>query len=134
VRIVLTVGVAFVIMNLATFMAYGSLAAILGLEPPVGSSPGQFLASVLVVKLGLAGGFVALYYLAREFWYARWLKYATMWWAMFAVIEVGQAIAPSYSWRDALGGIIAEAIYFPLSALAIRRVLGSGERAAASGE
>ena len=130
--IVLSIGAVFLIMNLATFIAYGSLAAIMGLEPPANGSPGQFFASVLVVKLGLAGGFVALYHVAREIWNVRWMQYALMWWAMFAVIEVGQAIAPNYSWADALGGIIAEAIYFPLAALATRRLLGDRQGTDAS--
>ena len=123
-RIALSIGAAFLIMNLATFMAYGSLAAIMGLEPPADGSPSQFFVSVLVVKLGLAGGFVAFYHLAREIWFTRWMQYALIWWATFAVIEIGQAIAPDYSWADALGGILAEAIYFPVAILATRRLLG----------
>ncbi len=124
-RFIVTVGAVFVIMNVATLIAYGSLAAIMGLEPPADGSPGQFFVSVLVVKLGLAGGFVALYAYAREIWHNRWMQYALIWWVMFAVIEVGQAIAPNYSWPDALGGIIAEGIYFPLAALVARRLVGA---------
>jgi len=130
--IVLSIGAVFLIMNVATFVAYGSLAAIMGLEPPANGSPGQFFASVLVVKLGLASGFVAFYHVARNIWYPRLMQYALIWWAMFAVIEFGQAIVPNYSWADAFGGIIAEAIYFPLAALAMRRLLGSSETTAAS--
>ena len=114
-------------MNLATFVAYGSLSMIMGLEPPADGSPGQFLVSVLVVKLGLAGGFVAFFHVGREIWFTRWIQYALIWWATFAVIEIGQAIAPNYSWVDALGGIIAEAMYFPLAALATLRLLGAGK-------
>ena len=65
-RIALSIGAAFLIMNLATFVTYGSLAVIMGLEPPADGSPGQFFVSVLVVKLGLAGGFVAFYHIARS--------------------------------------------------------------------
>jgi len=53
------------------------------------------------------------------------MQYALIWWATFAVIEIGQAIAPNYSWADAMGGILAEAIYFPVAVLATRRLLGS---------
>ncbi len=123
-RIALSMGAVFLIMNLATFVVYGSLAVIMGLEPPADGSPGLFFVSVLIVKLGLAGGFVAFYNLAREIWFTRWMQYALIWWAMFAVIEIGQAIAPNYSWADAMGGILSEAIYFPLAVLATRRILG----------
>ncbi len=123
-RIVLSIGAAFLIMNLATLVAYGSLAVIMGLEPPADGSPGQFFVSVLVVKLGLAGGFVAFYHFAREIWFTRWMQYALIWWATFAVIEIGQAIAANYSWTDAMGGILAEAIYFPIAVLVTRRLLG----------
>ena len=45
-RIALSIGAAFLIMNLATFVTYGSLAVIMGLEPPADGSPGQFFVSV----------------------------------------------------------------------------------------
>ncbi len=131
-RIALSIGAAFLIMNLATFVAYGSLALLVGLEPPADGSPGQFFASVLVVKLGMAIAFVALYYVAREVWSTRWMLYAAIWWATFAIIEMGQAIAPNYSWLDALGGIAAEAIYFPLAAVVTRRLLGTDKAMNAS--
>ncbi len=130
-RIALSITAVFLVMNLATFVAYGGLSLLVGLEPPAEGSPGQFFVSVLVVKLGMAGAFVSLYYVAREIWSVRWILYAVIWWAAFSVIEIGQAIAPNYSWMDALGGILAEAIYFPLAAVVTRRVLGSGEAATA---
>jgi hypothetical protein len=39
-------------------------------------------------------------------------------------MEIGQAIVPKYTWLDAFGGIVAEAIYFPLSAVVVKRLLG----------
>jgi len=39
------------------------------------------------------------------------MQYALIWWATFAVIEIGQAIAPDYSCADALGGILAEVFH-----------------------
>lgn len=122
-RMIITIAGVFLIMNVATFAVYGTLSAVIGLQPPSDGSAGRFFASVLLVKAGLAGGFVILYYLARETWSRRWLPYALVWWLSFAVIEVGQAIAPGYSWAEALGGILAEAIYFPLSALLCTRTL-----------
>ncbi len=131
-RITLSIGATFLIMNLATFVAYGSLALLAGLEPPTDGSPGQFFASVLVVKFGMAAAFVAFYYVAREVWSTRWMLYAMIWWATFAIIEMGQAIAPNYSWMDALGGIVAEAIYFPLATVVTRRLLGTDKTLNAS--
>ena len=122
-RIALSIGASFLIMNLATFVAYGSLSLLAGLEPPADGSSGQFFVSVLVVKLGMAIAFVAFYYVARQVWSTRWMLYAVIWWATFAIIEIGQAIAPNYSWMDAIGGIVAEAIYFPLAAVVTQRLL-----------
>ena len=133
-RIALSIAAVFLVMNLATFVAYGGLSLFVGLEPPAEGSPGQFFVSVLVVKLGVAGAFVALYYVAREIWSTRWILYAVIWWASFSIIEIGQAIAPGYSWMDAMGGILAEAIYFPLAAVVTRRVLGPGKTLSASRE
>ncbi len=45
---------------------------------------------------------------------------------MYMLVEVGQAIGPSYSIGDALGGVIAEAIYFPLSSWATAALLSRG--------
>ena len=119
----LTVTTSFLIMNVSTFVVYGGLSVLFGLQPPEAGSPGQFLVSVLVVKAGLAGGFVLLFYVAREIFARRWVLYATIWWGAYATIELGQALGPGYSWLDATGGIIAEAIYFPASAWVSRRLL-----------
>ena len=106
-------------------MVYGSVAAVTGLEPPQDGSPAQFLLSVLVVKLGLAVGFVLLFAVARDVWQGRWLLYGFIWWVLFAVSEVGQAIGPQYSWLEAGAGIIAEAVYCPLAAWATAKLLGT---------
>ena len=42
---------------------------------------------------------------------------------MFAIVEIGQAIGPNYSKKEAVAGIISEFIYFPVSALIIARIL-----------
>jgi hypothetical protein len=41
---------------------------------------------------------------------------------MFAIGEVGQAIGPSYSWKEALAGLISETAYFPLGAWIVSRL------------
>jgi len=35
---------------------------------------------------------------------------------MFVIGEVGQAIGPNYTWKEAIAGIISETVYLPLSA------------------
>ncbi|MFO7587446.1 MAG: hypothetical protein R6X22_05170 [Gemmatimonadota bacterium] len=123
-RIALALLATLLIMYVVTFVIYGVVAAVTGLEPPQDGSPARFLLGVLITKLGLALGFVLLFALAREVWQARWPVYALIWWVLFAVSEIGQAVAPGYSWLEAAGGIMAEAVYCPLSAWATARLLG----------
>lgn len=132
-RILLAIGATLLITYVVAFLVYGGAAALTGLEPPQDGSPVQFLLSVLVVKLGLAVGFVLLFAVAREIWRDRWLLYAFIWWALFAVSEVGQAIGPQYSWLEAGAGVVAEAVYCPLAAWVTARLLGArrGVRVAA---
>ena len=117
------IGLTLAIMYVIPFPVYGLLAALTGLQPPTEGSVARFMLSVLVIKIGVAVAFVLLYALARDSWTGRWVIYALIWWLMFAVVEVGQAITPDYSWLDAIGGIVAEAIYFPLAALVVARLL-----------
>jgi hypothetical protein len=49
---------------------------------------------------------------------------------MFAIVEIGQAIGPNYSIGDALGGVVAEAVYFPLSSWIAVRIIGHKKDAA----
>jgi hypothetical protein len=122
-KILLAVGLVLAIMYVVPFPVYGLLSALTGLQPPTEGSATLFLLSVLVIKVGVAVAFVLLYSLARDSWAGRWMLYALIWWLMFAVVEVGQAVTPDYSWLDALGGIVAEAIYFPVAALVVVRLL-----------
>jgi hypothetical protein len=124
-RIALSVALTLVIMYVVAFVVYGTFSALLHLQPPADGSPAAFLISILVVKLGLAVAFVLLFYVARETWAGRWLLYAAIWWLMFAVAEIGQAIGPGYSWTEAIAGIIAEAIYCPLCAFLLARLLSA---------
>jgi hypothetical protein len=127
-RIALAIGATLLITYVVAFLVYGAAAAVTGLEPPQDGSPLQFLLSVLVVKLGLAVGFVLLFAVAREVWQDRWLLYAFLWWILFAVTEVGQAIGPGYSWLEAGAGVVAEAVYCPLAAWVTARLLGAPSR------
>ncbi len=122
-QVVVAIGLALVIMYVIPFPVYGALSALTGLQPPTEGSVALFMLSVLVIKLGVAVAFVLLFYLAHDRWAKRWTTYALIWWVMFAVVELGQAITPDYSWLDAVGGIVAEAIYFPLAAFVVARLL-----------
>ena len=122
-RIALSIGSTLAIMYIVAFVVYGGFSAILGLQPPGEVSPVRFLLSILVVKLGLSVAFVGFFYIAREICFRRWILYAFIWWVMFALGEVGQAIGPGYSWTEASAGIIAEAIYCPLAAFVVARLL-----------
>jgi hypothetical protein len=97
------------------FAVYAATSIVTGLETP-GGSPLVFLISVLVSKTGTALAFVLLFYFARDSFSGHWVLYAAIWWIMFAIGEVGQAIGPDYSWPEAIAGILSETIYFPLSA------------------
>ena len=123
-RVVLNVVVVCVIMFVTAFLVYGAFSAAIGLQPPEEVSPARFLFGVLVVKIGHALAFVLLFYLALQVFLRHWVLYAFIWWFMFALSEVGEAIGTEYSWTVAILGIIAEAIYFPLAALATKSLLG----------
>jgi hypothetical protein len=112
-----------VIMYVVPLPVYGLMSAIGLVEMPDEGTPGQFMISVLVVKIGVALGFVWLLRIGSGVFAARPFLYGAIWWLMFAIVELGQAIGPNYSIGDALGGIIAEAVYFPLSSWATVRIL-----------
>jgi hypothetical protein len=103
-------------------VVYAAFSAVTGLQPP-GDSPMMFLLGVFISKAGMAAAFVLLFYFARSSLSGQWLLYAAIWWLMFAVGEVGQAIGPNYSWLDAIAGIISETIYLPLSAYLVSRLV-----------
>ena len=121
--ILLAIGLSLAIMYVIPFPVYGVLSAFTGLQPPTEGSVALFMLSVLVIKVGVSVAFVLLFYFARDSWVQGWTMYALIWWGMFAVVELGQAITPDYTWLAALGGIIAEAIYFPFDAFVIARLL-----------
>jgi hypothetical protein len=103
------------IIFVVPFLIYAATSAIIGLETP-GGSPLAFLTSVLISKIGTALAFVLLFYFAKESLSGQWALYAGIWWMMFAIGEVGQAIGPNYSWQEAVAGVISESVYLPLSA------------------
>jgi len=124
-KTVLSIILTLAIIYIVPLLVYGFFSAVAGLEPPEDASPTQFLVSVFVSKVGTAIGFVLIFYFARNTLSGRWLLYAFIWWLMFIVGEVGQAIGPSYSWKEAVAGVISETIYFPLSAFVVDWLIGS---------
>jgi hypothetical protein len=76
-----------------------------------------------VQKVGTAIGFVVLFAMAREYFVENWLAYGLVWAGMYAIVEIGQAIGPAYSNKEAAAGIISEAIYFPAAAFVVARLL-----------
>ncbi len=73
--------------------------------------------------MGTSFGFVVIYYLGKANFESNWLIYSLVWVGMFAIVEVGQALIPNYSKKEALAGIISEVIYFPLAGLVMVNLL-----------
>ena len=115
----------FLTMHLRAFVAYGSFAALFDLPAPAGVTPAQLFQAVFLMKLGLSIAFVLLFRVAREVWVNRWLHYALIWWVMFVLMEIGQAMLPNYSWMEALAGVISETLYCPVAAFITAKLLGN---------
>jgi len=115
-KITLSIILVLAVIYIVPFIVYGPFSSLIGAKMPEGVSPAMFLLSVLVSKIGTAIAFVLIFYFARNVFGNNWLLYAFIWWVMLAIGEVGQAIGPNYSWKEAVAGVISEAIYFPVSA------------------
>lgn len=124
-RIALTIVLVLVIIYAVPFLVYGLFAFVADLRPPGDASPALFLASVFVSKLGTALAFVLIFYIARDSLGRQWLLYAILWWVMFVVGEIGQAIGPDYTWKEAIAGMVSETIYVPLAAYVTSWLLGA---------
>ena len=102
----------FCIIFIVPIVVYGLFSKFFGIVEP--DKKTMFFVSVVVQKIGTAVGFVWLYTLMGG---VNWMLYALIWFVMFAIVEIGQSIVPNYSKKEAVAGIISEAIYFPLAAL-----------------
>jgi hypothetical protein len=116
----------FAIIFAVPLAVYGAAAAAFGLELPSEASPQRFMIGVAITKLGTAAAFVGLLQLGAPALAGRWLLYATLWFAMFAASEIGDAVAGRSSWTDAGLGVVSEGVYAPASALAAFAMLGLG--------
>jgi hypothetical protein len=118
----LAVAAVFLTLFVVPVLVYGTLSQVTGLQPP-GDNPAAFLTGVAVSKLGTAIAFVGIWLLARDDLAPQLWTYVALWWLMFVLGEIGQAIGPDYSWSEALGGIVSESIYLPVSGLILRWLL-----------
>jgi hypothetical protein len=94
-------------------------------KPPEDIPLWQFLLGILVSKTGIAIAFVVFYRFAKAGLHRWWLLYASIWWFSYVIGELGQAFGPNYTWKEAVVGIISEAIYFPLATLVTDRLIGT---------
>lgn len=115
-RTAFAVGLVWVVIFIVPIIVYGLVSAVTGLQPP-GDSPARFLGGVAVAKVGTALAFVLIFFMARDALGESWPAYAALWWLMFVIAEVGQAIGPNYPWQWAVSGAVSETIYFPIAGL-----------------
>jgi len=101
-KVILSIVLVLSIIYMVPFLVYGLGSVVAGLKTPAGVSPKQFLLSVLVSKIGTALAFVLIFYLARSVLSGQWLLYAFIWWLMFVIGEVSQAIGPNMDGRRPL--------------------------------
>lgn len=118
-RVILSIILVLIIIYVVPLVVYGLATVMAGLKSPEGVSPAQFLISVFVSKIGTAITFVLIFYFAHNSLDGQWILYAFVWWLMFVIGEIGQAIGPNYSWKESIAGIISESIYLPFSAYLI---------------
>lgn len=114
-KIVLSIILVLVVIYVIPMVVYGIFSALGKIKTPKGS-PATFLLSILISKIGTAIAFVLIFVFAQNSFAGNWLLYAFIWWLMFVIGEIGQAVGPNYSWKEATAGIISETIYLPISA------------------
>jgi hypothetical protein len=102
------------IIFITPMVVYGLLSPILKIKEP--DKKLKFFLGVLIEKVGTTIGFVAFFYLARDVFVDKWIAYALIWFLMYAITEIGQIYTNDYSKKEAVAGIISEAIYFPAAA------------------
>jgi hypothetical protein len=118
-KIIVSVLLVLLIIYTVPFLVYSLFTVLTDLKAPENISPVQFLMSILISKVGVSIAFVLIFYVARDTFSGQWFLYAFMWWLMLSIGEIGQAIGPNYTWKEALAGILSETIYFPISAYVV---------------
>ena len=123
-KYLLSIIITLVIIYTVPFLLYAASTVVWDIKAPDDIAPWKFLTGILVSKVGTAIAFVLLYEFSKVGLNRKWLLYAFIWWLSFAIGELGQAIGPHYTWKEAIVGIISEAIYFPLAAFFIDLLIG----------
>ena len=119
--IFLSIVLTLLIIFLVPIIVYSLFVKYAGLKEP--DKKLSFMVSVLIQKIGTAIGFVTLYLIGRTGFEGSWIMYGMIWAVMFTIVEIGQAVGPDYSKKEAAAGIISELVYFPLAAFAIAKLL-----------
>ena len=120
-NILLSFFAVLVVIFVIPIPVYAIFSAYFGVKEP--EKKLNFLIGVLFQKIGTALGFVGLFYIGKEVFFDAWLAYSFLWFAMYALTEIGQTYMPNYSAKEAIAGIISEAIYFPLAGIIIVSIL-----------
>lgn len=123
IKIVAGIIITLIIIYIVPFILYSLASVLFGLKVPENESPLKFLLGILVSKIGTSLIFVLIFYVAKDKFQADWLTYAIIWWAGSAIGELGDSIKPDYSLSEAFIGIVSEAVYFPLSAYLVGRII-----------
>jgi hypothetical protein len=111
------------VIFIVPFTLYSLFSLVTGTQPPAEGSVPAFLLGILVSKAGTAIVFVLLFRMAYSTFKDHWLLYGILWFIMFSIGEIGQAIGSGYTWPEAVAGIVSEAIYCPVSAFITCRLL-----------
>lgn len=125
-RLIMAILLVLLVIYGVPFFIYGAASSLWGLQPPTTASPAEFLLGVLFTKVGHAAVFVVLFGATRAFWGPRWILYAAVWFVMFAFGELGDAVSGRCTGLMAVLGVVSEAIYLPLSAFLVQRLLHGG--------
>lgn len=113
--------VTLIIIFVVPIVVYGIFVKFFGIKEP--AKKAKFFLGVLIEKIGTSIGFVTLFYLGKDLFINNWLAYGMVWLAMFALTEIGQIYMTGSSKKEAIAGVISEAIYFPLAAYTISLLL-----------
>lgn len=120
--VLLCIFLVLAVIYIVPVIVYAVFSSVAGVKQPKGS-PVRFLLSIFISKLGTAIAFVLIYYVAGNVLREQLLLYAFLWWIFFILGEIGQAVGPDYTWKEAIAGMISETLYVPFSAYILHWLL-----------
>ncbi len=109
------------IIFIIPIIIYGLFSTLFGLKEP--EKKLSFFTGILIQKIGTSFGFVIMFVLGKGYFESNWLIYSLVWVIMFAITEIGQTFIPNSSKKEAVAGIVSEAMYFPLAGLVMVNLL-----------